>query len=68
MIVGGIEFINYENNGRTGSDIKWWDGYSTGRLTLNKDDKRVPVGTYYYIIYFNQDDLKPRTGWVYVNY
>ena len=64
----GNRVYNYENNGKTGNQIQWWDGYSEGRLTLRKDDKRVPVGTYFYIIYFNDGERKPQTGWVYVNY
>ena len=61
----GTRVYNYSNNNRTVP--LWWDGYSDGRLTINKN-VRVPVGTYYYIIYFNKDNMKPRTGWVYVNY
>ena len=33
-----------------------------------KEGERVPVGTYYYIIYFDEDNRNPQTGWVYVNY
>ena len=50
----GNRVHNYENNGRSSNEIRWWDGYSSGRLTLRKDDQRVPVGTYFYIIYFNE--------------
>jgi len=61
----GTKVYDYRNNGR--QNPIWWDGFSEGRLTI-KDDEKVPVGTYYYIIYFNQDNRKPQTGWVYVNY
>ena len=54
----------YSNNGRT--NPQWWDGYSTGRLTLNKSEP-VPAGTYYYIINFNKDNRKSITGWIYLN-
>ncbi|AUC85931.1 hypothetical protein CW731_11795 [Polaribacter sp. ALD11] len=60
----GNQVYDYSNRGKTSPD--WWDGYSTGRLTLNKS-KPVPVGTYYYIIYFNDGTRKPITGWVYIN-
>ena len=41
--------------------------FSTGRLTIGGDNK-VPAGTYFYIIHFNDGTEKPRNGWVYVNY
>ena len=61
---------DYKNEGRTGNAIQWWDGYSDGRMTISKDKKLVPVGTYFYIINFNDTDnnRKPIQGWVYVNY
>ncbi len=55
----------YNNNGR--EQPLWWDGFSTGTRTINKGEK-VPVGTYFYVIEFNQDRIPPRSGWVYVNY
>ena len=60
----GNKVYDYDNAGNPNPE--WWDGYSTGRLTLNKS-KPVPVGTYYYIIYFNDGTRKPVTGWVYLN-
>jgi gliding motility-associated-like protein len=60
----GNQVYDYKNNGR--ANPIWWDGFSTGRLTLNKSEP-VPVGTYYYIIYFNKDGRKPITGWIYLN-
>uniref|UniRef100_UPI000B4BF9A3 cadherin-like domain-containing protein n=1 Tax=Polaribacter haliotis TaxID=1888915 RepID=UPI000B4BF9A3 len=60
----GNQVYDYSNRGKTSPD--WWNGYSTGRLTLN-DSKPVPVGTYYYIINFNDGVRKPITGWVYLN-
>ena len=55
----------YDNNGR--AQPIWWDGYSTGSRTINKG-VRVPVGTYFYVIEFNQDRVLPVSGWVYINY
>ncbi|WP_348668675.1 gliding motility-associated C-terminal domain-containing protein, partial [uncultured Polaribacter sp.] len=60
----GNEVYYYNNNSR--EDPLWWDGYSTGRLTLN-NTAPLPVGTYYYIIYFNDGMRNPITGWVYLN-
>ncbi|PCH72877.1 MAG: hypothetical protein COB98_11435, partial [Flavobacteriaceae bacterium] len=40
-----------------------WDGYSnTG------SNKKMMSGAYYYIIEFNKNGLKPKSGWVYINY
>ncbi len=59
--------IVYKYNNKGKVQPQWWDGFSTGRLTIN-NNKKVPVGTYFYIIQFNKDDKKPATGWLYVNY
>ena len=53
----------YNNNGRT-SPV-WWDGNSDGKLNLGSGP--LPSGTYYYVIYFNKDNLKPVSDWVYLN-
>ncbi|WP_117882217.1 T9SS type B sorting domain-containing protein [Aureibaculum luteum] len=55
----------YDNNGR--AMPLWWDGYSSGTMTISKGNK-VPVGTYYYIIKYNEAGLEPIAGWVYINY
>ncbi len=60
----GNRVFEYENNGR--SNPEWWDGFSNGNLNFNGSE-RVPSGTYYYIIYFNQDNVAPISNWVYVN-
>ena len=60
----GNQVYDYKNQGKT--IPLWWDGYSTGRLTLN-NSKPLPVGTYYYIIYFNDGAREPIKGWVYLN-
>ena len=57
---------DYENKGRTNPE--WWNGYSNGRWTLSKDSELVPVGTYFYIINFNDGNKEPYQGWIYVNY
>ncbi len=64
----GNVVYEYNNNGRTGAEIQWWDGFSTGSRTIGKGNK-VPVGTYFYIINFNNTARTPsKSGWVYVNY
>ena len=60
----GNQVYDYDNRGKTSP--LWWDGYSTGRLTLNKSEP-VPVGTYYYIVYYNDGTTPPIKGWVYLN-
>ena len=40
--------------------VDQWCGY-------DNEGNRVPVGTYFYIIYFNSDK-EPLTSWIYVNY
>ena len=58
---------DYSNNGRARANIQWWDGFSTGSRTIKKGQK-VPVGTYFYVIEFNEGGRGPEKGWVYVNY
>ena len=58
---------DYTHNGDSLSEPNWWDGYSDGRMTISSN-KKLPVGTYFYTIYFNKDnDNKPRSGYVYLN-
>jgi len=60
----GSKVYSYDNNGS--SNPEWWDGYSNEGMTVG--DGRVPVGTYFYALYFNGDGEEPQSGWVYVNY
>uniref|UniRef100_UPI00260520D9 T9SS type B sorting domain-containing protein n=1 Tax=uncultured Polaribacter sp. TaxID=174711 RepID=UPI00260520D9 len=68
----GMEIVNrygnvvykYKHDGNPSTSPKWWNGYSTGRWNLSSDS--LPAGTYYYTIYFNNDDRKPQTGWLYL--
>jgi len=55
----------YSRNGDAQPD--WWDGYSSGTMTIGKGNK-VPVGTYYFVIKFNEAGMKPIAEWVYINY
>ena len=61
----GNSVYKYANNG-SGSP-NWWNGESTGNMTLNKGE-RVPAGTYFYLIDYNDGQKSPSKGWVYVNY
>ena len=47
------------------NDIKWDGKANTGPLNGNN---LLPVGTYFYLLHLNSRDLKPMTGWVYINY
>ena len=46
------------------NDSQEWDGYANSGFRF--DNKKVPIGTYYYIIYLNDPDyLNPIVGWLY---
>ena len=60
----GNRVYNYSNEGR--SQPLWWNGFSDGRLTVGSKNS-LPTGTYYYILYFNQDNIEPLTNWIYLN-
>jgi gliding motility-associated-like protein len=46
------------------NDSQEWDGYANSGLKF--DNKKVPIGTYYYVIYLNDPDyLNPIIGWLY---
>ena len=61
----GNSVYQYANNGDLNPD--WWDGRSTGNMTLSKG-QLVPAGTYFYLIQYNDGNKSPDKGWVYVNY
>ena len=47
------------------NDLKWDGKANYGPL---KGDNLLPVGTYFYVLYLNVQNAKPRSGWVYMNY
>lgn len=47
------------------NDLKWYGRTNRG---INNIDKRVPVGTYFYVLHPNDGKFKSITGWVYVHY
>ncbi|MCF6297429.1 MAG: gliding motility-associated C-terminal domain-containing protein, partial [Flavobacteriaceae bacterium] len=55
---------DYKNKGKSQPD--WWDGFSTGRMTLN-NGKIVPTGTYFYTINLKNGNKEPQSGWIYLN-
>jgi gliding motility-associated-like protein/uncharacterized repeat protein (TIGR01451 family) len=59
----GNMVYDYDNNGST--DPQWWNGISDGRVTINKGLK-VPTGTYYYVIDFNDGIRVPLVDWIYI--
>jgi gliding motility-associated-like protein len=56
---------NYGNVDRWGAISAWWDGRSTSGWTVGKD--KLPAGTYFYILYFNDGTKKPRAGSIFLN-
>lgn len=60
----GNKVYEYSNNGKASPE--WWDGYSKGNLTLSKN-KKLPTGTYFYVLQLNKDNLSPISNWVYLN-
>jgi len=62
----GNRVYKYQHNGNPSWEPTWFDGFSNGRMTIQKSD-RLPVGTYYYLLYFNKDNKRPQTGWIYLN-
>ncbi|MDC0008102.1 gliding motility-associated C-terminal domain-containing protein [bacterium] len=43
-----------------------WEGISTGRATINTDEK-LPVGTYYYTLNPGDGETKAKAGWLYIS-
>ncbi|SNR57199.1 gliding motility-associated C-terminal domain-containing protein, partial [Lutibacter agarilyticus] len=60
----GNKVYEYKHNGNSTTIPDWWDGYSDGRWNIGAGE--LPVGTYFYTIYFNDRERKPQTGWVYL--
>jgi len=60
----GNKVFKYSNEGR--NEPQWWTGNSDGRST-SAGNSSLPTGTYYYVLYFNQDNVEPLTDWIYLN-
>jgi len=63
----GTIVYKYMHNGNPDTEPIWWDGKSQGRMTMNSNEV-VTVGTYYYVLEFNDGVTKPQLKWVYVTY
>ena len=48
-----------------GNNTKRWEGDTNRGINSGK---RVPVGTYYYVLNLKDENYEPIAGWVYVNY
>ncbi|MFD1294658.1 gliding motility-associated C-terminal domain-containing protein, partial [Lutibacter holmesii] len=60
----GNKVYEYQHNGDPGTTPMWWDGYSDGRWNVGAGE--LPIGTYFYTIYYNDNERVPQTGWVYL--
>jgi hypothetical protein len=56
---------NFGNVDRWGAVLAWWDGSSTNGWTVGGD--KLPAGTYFYILYFNDGTKEPKAGSVFLN-
>ena len=61
----GNVVYKYSHKGNALGTPTWWDGKSSGRMTLN-NEKVLPTGTYYYIIHFNDQKTPSYQHWVYL--
>ncbi|MDO9261840.1 MAG: Ig-like domain-containing protein, partial [Flavobacteriaceae bacterium] len=64
--IWGNKLYEYQHTGNMTDEPKWWDGTSSYQTTTNKE-KGLASGTYFYVIYFNDNSTKPISGWVYLN-
>ncbi|MFV0591315.1 MAG: gliding motility-associated C-terminal domain-containing protein, partial [Draconibacterium sp.] len=55
---------NYGNTVRWGTTDAWWNGKSTNKMQVGKDN--LPTATYFYILYLN-DGTDPITGSIFLN-
>ncbi|WP_299840248.1 BspA family leucine-rich repeat surface protein [uncultured Tenacibaculum sp.] len=55
----GAVLYSYNHNGDINATPIWWDGTHKG--------KKLPTGTYYFSLNYNQDGKKPKATWVFLN-
>ena len=63
------KLLIYNRNGALifrGDNNTKWDG--TSNNGLGSKSALLPVGTYFYVLYLNEENYNPLTGWVYLNY
>ncbi len=63
----GNSVYDYSNKGKKEGKAWYWDGRSTGRWNVGSN-RKVPAGTYFYIINLNDGSGAVKKGWIYVNY
>jgi len=57
---------NYQRKGDLTPE--WWNAFSNGRWVIDEEGEKVPAGTYFYVINFNEGNKEPAQGWIYINY
>jgi len=66
----GNEVYRYRHNGDSSLEPDWWTGTSQHRRDF-RNNEELPVGTYYYLIYKNNEsnpnDNTPIQNWIYLN-
>uniref|UniRef100_UPI0026183E7E MBG domain-containing protein n=1 Tax=uncultured Tenacibaculum sp. TaxID=174713 RepID=UPI0026183E7E len=55
----GSNLYKYKHNGDTRSTPIWWDGTYKG--------EKLPTGTYYFSLNYNNGDKEPKATWVFLN-
>ena len=55
----GVLVFESDDYGNTSSSDNVFKGFSKGRITIQKN-KRLPTGTYYYIIYVSNEKTKTK--------
>jgi gliding motility-associated-like protein len=61
MIYNRYGTLIFEGN----NDLKW---NGTSNRGPNPSSKKLPVGTYFYVLHLNEEGYETLTGWVYLNY
>ena len=61
------DILKAEVFNRYGSKVYELNDYVDQWCGTDQDGKLLPVGTYFYIIYFNSEK-EPITSWIYLNY
>jgi len=56
---------NYGNTDRWGDIDAWWGGYSNHKWTWGAN--KLPIGTYFYILEFNDGISDSETGFIFLN-
>ena len=59
-------YNRYGNLVFVGDNDNKWDGTSNHGIGFNSNI--LPIGTYFFVLYLNEDNYYPKTGWIYLNY